>query len=90
MKLYWTERAVRNKHMLASICLSFCLMGLSYLVSAQAMDTPPLERELSISFDQVSLENALNRLAKEGQFSFAYNAELLNIRQKVTYSGNQQ
>ncbi|MDN4164195.1 STN and carboxypeptidase regulatory-like domain-containing protein [Cytophagales bacterium LB-30] len=90
MKSYWTERAVRNKHRLLSIFFSFCLMGLGYPVSAQSISTPPLERELSISFENISLENALNRLAKEGQFSFAYNAELLNIRQKVNYRGNQQ
>ena len=54
--------------------LIFC--GLHHKTVAQS--TPPLERVVSVDFTNERIDNALKIISTKGQFSFAYNAALIN------------
>lgn len=60
------------------IRLSFCLICLGLFHSASAQSTPPLERVVSVDFANERLDNALKIIGTKGQFSFAYNAAIIN------------
>ncbi|GAB3900697.1 hypothetical protein GCM10028803_24060 [Larkinella knui] len=60
------------------IRLLFSLIFCALLRSAVAQSTPPLERVISVDFSNERLENALKIISTKGQFSFAYNAALIN------------
>ncbi|GAB3919681.1 hypothetical protein GCM10028804_12210 [Larkinella terrae] len=51
---------------------------------ALAQSTPPLERVVSIDFTSERLDNALKIISNKGQFSFAYNANIINSNSTLT------
>lgn len=55
--------------------IPFFLLSLS-VCSAQTV--PPLERQLSVSFNSLPIETALSRLSQEGKFTFSYSPSILN------------
>jgi len=46
--------------------------------------TPPLERTVNITFQDVQIDVALSRLAQEAKFIFSYSPSILNSNQVVT------
>ncbi|RRB06544.1 STN and carboxypeptidase regulatory-like domain-containing protein [Larkinella rosea] len=51
---------------------------------ALAQSTPPLERVVSVDFTNERLDNALKIISTKGQFSFAYNATIINSNNTLT------
>ncbi len=69
--------------------LSVFLLLLSTTVGL-SQTTPPLERQLSISFEGILIDAALNKLSKQGQFTFSYNPAILksNFTISKVYDNN--
>ncbi|WP_460671961.1 peptidase associated/transthyretin-like domain-containing protein [Larkinella ripae] len=60
------------------IRLFLCLICFGLLRSASAQSIPPLERVVSVDFTNERLDNALKTISSKAQFSFAYNATIIN------------
>lgn len=45
--------------------------------------TPPLERQISISFENTPVDVALSRLSQAGKFTFSYSPSILNPNQTI-------
>ncbi len=58
--------------------LLFLLISCGLLHKTVAQSTPPLERVVSVDFTNERIDNALKIISNKGQFSFAYNAALIN------------
>lgn len=65
-------------------CLWFIPFFLLSLSVCSAQTVPPLERQVSISFNSLQIETALNRLSQEGKFTFSYSPAILNSNLMVS------
>lgn len=62
----------------------FVLLVLLSTTIGLSQSTPPLERQLSISFEGVLIDAALNKLSKQGQFTFSFSPSILNSNLSVS------
>jgi hypothetical protein len=60
------------------IRILFFLIFSGLLQTAIAQSTPPLERVVSVDFTNERIDNVLKIISSKGQFSFAYNAAIIN------------
>ncbi len=66
-----------------TISLLTVLLLLFAFAKAQR-NIPLLERKISVQLSNVSLETALNIIAIQGQFTFSYNADIIDKQKKVS------
>lgn len=55
----------------------FCI---SHFIIAQ---TPILERSISLKVNNVSISNVLEMIARQGDFSFSYNSEIIEVNDRI-------
>jgi hypothetical protein len=65
----------------------FCVLILMLCtLSAQATDTPMLERTITITLKQERIDVALKKIAEQGGFVFSYNPSIIDARKIVNLS----
>lgn len=59
-----------------------CLLGV-FALAEKLGALPPLEREVSVSFENESVENALDQIAKKADINFSYNPQKIPTQKLV-------
>src|SRR5688572_13081068 len=83
MKFCWRARVVNR--IAQALLISIALLSFPE-AGAQSKDTPLLERSVTISFENESLETALKKVSQLGGFTFSYNPSVIKADRII--SGN--
>lgn len=69
-----------KRHTLKYLLFFAQIFGISHSIVAQ---TPILERSISLKVNNISVPNVLEMIAKQGNFSFSYNSEIIDVNAKI-------
>lgn len=81
MKSYWKVPGVRRNRILPVFLAAFLLITAS---AVYGVDTPLLERTITITLKQERTDNALKKISEQGGFVFSYNPAIIDVGKIVT------
>lgn len=82
MKSYWKVPDAIN----SSIHLLFVTLLLTAGSGVYALDTPLLERTVTVALKQERTDNALKKISEQGGFVFSYNPAIIDVSKIVTFN----
>jgi len=76
----WKAKAVGS--------LFFLLFLFSMVSTAQSVENPAYEKKISIDLHRVSLENALDQIARRSNISFVYSASVFDVKRTISFTAH--